>query len=134
MGSSSKSDCSNPILISDSLSQASRQILALSKAYQTIILLYDDDLSEKIQAAWAEKDRLNLTMRKVGEVLNGIEVFTFGMEPFSPNMTLELNLREASQDPSRQDPSRTAYKSLLNELILIQVSIHPASSDSIRLQ
>jgi hypothetical protein len=122
------------IVISESLSQSARHVLTLSKAYQTIVLLYEDDLSDNVLAAWAEMDRLNLNVRKIGQVLNGIEVYTFGMDKFSSGTTVELCLREASQDTSRQDSRRSAYKSLLNELILIQVKIHPNSCDSIRLQ
>lgn len=122
------------ILVSETLSQSARHIMALSKAYQTIILLYEDDLSGNIQAAWAETDRLNLNIRRVGQALNGIDVYSFGMDDFPPGTTLELNLRETSQDPTRQDSQRSAYKSLLNELILIQVRVYPHSYDSVRLQ
>lgn len=134
MSSVSPSLNANQIILSESLSQSTRHIVELSKAYQTVILIYEDDLSDKVLAAWAETDRLNLKLRKIGQVLNGIEVCSFGMNEFRPNTILELSLRESSQDPNRQDFHRSAYKSLLNDLILIQVKVHNNIGDSLHLQ
>lgn len=134
MSSVSPSLNANQIILSESLSQSTRHIIELSKAYQTVILLYEDDLSDRVLAAWAETDRLNLNLRKIGQVLNGIGVCSFGMDELKSNTILELSLRESSQDPSRQDLHRSAYKSLLNDLILIQVKVHNNSGNSHHLQ
>jgi len=121
------------ILISESLSPWARHVLELSKAYDSIILLYEDDLTGNIMAAWAEMDRLKLKISKVGEILNGLGVYTFGLDAFPADTVIELQLREASQDINRQDPQRSAYKSLLNELILINAKVLPGLSHSRQL-
>lgn len=126
-------DIKTEIVLAETLGSFSRNLLEMSKFYQTVILLYEDDLGDRIQAAWSELDRLNLLTRKVGEVLNGIEVHTFGMDPFDAHTLVELNLRESGQDPSRQNAKRSAYKSILNELITISVKIHPQGSGNVLL-
>jgi hypothetical protein len=123
MSSVATSTNSQQILFSESLSPWTRHVLEASKAYQTMILLYEDDLTGNVMAAWAESDRLKLKIQRIGQVANGVGVCTFGMDPFPPNTVVELHLRDASQDSSRQDAQRSAYKSLLNELILIQVKV-----------
>lgn len=122
------------IVLSDTLGHSIRNIIHRAKAYDTIILLYEDELSGNVQAAWAETDRLLLKTKMLGEILNGIAVHSFGMDDFSPNTVLELSLREASQDSTRQDLRRVAYKSLLNELCLINVRVYQNESGSMLLQ
>jgi hypothetical protein len=122
------------LIFSDTLSQTIRSIIELAKPYRTIILLYEDDFSENILAAWAELDRLNLRTRKLGEIYGGIEVHAFGLNNFPPNTMLELHIREASLDVSRQDLHRVAYKSLLNEVSLISVKVYPGGSGSFLLE
>jgi hypothetical protein len=115
----------NPeIVLSDTLGHVVRKIIELSKAYNTILILYEDDLSGNIQGAWAELDRLSLKTKKIGDILDGIEVHTFGMDNFDAGTLLEINLREASLNASHQDTLRVAYKSLLNELSLISVKVY----------
>lgn len=134
MSSVSSSINTNEILVSEALSPWARHIVELSKAYGTIILLYEDDLSDNLLAAWAETDRLKLSIRKVGQALGGIDVYTFGMDDLPKDTAIELHLREASQTSGRQDASRSAYKSLLNELILIQVKLLPGASNDNHLK
>ena len=134
MSSVSTSRNTTEILVSESLTPTTRQLLEFSKAYDTIVLLYEDDMSDNVLAAWAETDRLKLNLRKVGHILSGIDVYSFGMDEFPPGTMMELDLREAGQDPRRQDNLRTSYKSLLNELILIQVRVCPNGRDSMLLQ
>ena len=122
------------IVLSESLSAWAHHIVELSKAYDTIILLYEDEMSDKILAAWAEADRLKLNIQKVGQVMDGIEVYSFGMDAFPPHTMIELQLREASQEPGRQNVQRSAYKSILNELILIQARIFSGGSSDYHLQ
>lgn len=114
----------HPIIkLSDALGPFVRNVVALARSYDTIILLYEDDFSDRILAAWAELDRLNIHTRKIGEVYGGIEVHTFGMEDFPPGSIITLYVREARGDVDRQDIRRIAYKSLLNELALISVKV-----------
>jgi hypothetical protein len=124
----------NEIVVSESLSPGVHHLIELSKAYQTIILLYEDDLNDSVLAAWAERDRLKLSTRKIGQVFNGIDVYTFGMDDLPSDTLIELQLREVGQDASRQDTSRVAYKSLLNELIFFQVKILPGMGSHAHLQ
>jgi hypothetical protein len=112
------------IICSDTLGHSVRTIVELSKAYDTVILIYEDDFSEKLLAAWAEKDRLNVQTKKVGEIYSGIEVCSFGLEDFPPGTILELSLREINQDMNRQNVARTLYRSLLNELSLITIKAY----------
>lgn len=111
------------IVLAGSLSQVSQDIIHLSKAYETVILLFEDDFSNHILASWAELDRLNLKTRKIGEVLSGIEVHTFGMDDFPHGTRIELHLRETSRNVARQDVQKAMYKSILNELSLITVRV-----------
>ena len=122
------------IVLSESLGAWAHHIVELSKAYDTIILLYEDDLSDKVLAAWAEADRLKLNIHKVGQVMNGINVYAFGLDEFPPHTMIELQLREASQEANRQNTQRSAYKSLLNELILIQVRVFSGDTSDHHLQ
>ena len=124
----------NEIVVSESLSPGVHHLIELSKAYQTIILLYEDDLNDSVLAAWAERDRLKLSIRKIGQVFNGIDVYTFGMDDLPSDTLIELQLREVGQDASRQDTARVAYKSLLNELIFFQVKILPGMGSHAHLQ
>lgn len=122
------------IVLSDTLGHAIRRMVEAAKAYQTIILLYEDDFSDNILASWAELDRLNLRTRLIGEVFGGIEVHSFGMPDFSQGTVLEIHLREASQNGNRSEPQRTAYKSLLNEVCLISVKLYPCENGHMLLQ
>lgn len=133
---SSVSPAINPvkIVLSDTLGQVIRNIVQLSKPYRTIILLYEDEVSDTVQAAWAELDRLQLKTKILGEILDGIEVHSFGLDDFPTGTVLEVNLRETSMDANRQDALRAAYKSLLNELCLISVKVHQNESGTMLLQ
>lgn len=122
------------IVLSDTLGHMVRKIIELSKAYNTIVILYEDDLSGNIQAAWAELDRLSLKTKKVGHIFDGIEVHSFGLDDFPTGTVLELNLRESSLDCSRQDAQRVAYKSLLNELSLFTVKVYDRGAGSMLMQ
>src|SRR5690242_2430160 len=104
MSSSSIPANAPKLVFSDTLSQTIRTIIELAKPYDTMILLYEDDFSDNILAAWAEPDRLNLKTRKIGEIYGGIEVHVFGLDDFPANTVLELHIREASLDRSRQNP------------------------------
>lgn len=134
MSSSSIPANAPKLIFSDTLSQTVRNIIELAKPYHTIILLYEDDFSDNIMAAWAEPDRLSLKTRKIGQIYGGIEVHTFGLDHFPPNTMLELHIREASLDVTRQDLQRVAYKSLLNELTLISVKVFPGGAGSFLLE
>jgi hypothetical protein len=133
---SSVSTASNvpKLLFSDTLSQPIRNIIELAKPYNTIILLYEDDFSDNIMAAWAELDRLSLKTQKLGQVYGGIEVHSFGLDSFPPNTILELLIRESNQDTSRQNRQRAVFKSLLNELSLISVKVYTSNSQSFLLE
>jgi hypothetical protein len=122
------------IVCSDTLGHVVRNIIELSRAYDTVILLYEDDFSEKIQAAWAERDRLNVRTKKIGEIYTGIEIHSFGMSEFPPGTVLEISLREANSDANRQNLQRTLYRSILNELVLISVKIFLDGRGSLLLQ
>ena len=119
------------IVWSDTLDQSTRYIIERSKGYETVILLYEDDLSGLPVAAWAEKDRLSLPTRYVGELASGLEVHSFGLPPFADGSVVELSLRAARQENGNQPNSqRTLYKSLLNELTLISVRIYASQFQS----
>jgi len=122
------------IVLSDTLGHMVRKIIELSKAYNTIVILYEDDLSGNIQAAWAELDRLSLKTKCIGRIFEGIEVHSFGLDDFPPGTVLELNLRESSLDSSRQDAQRVAYKSLLNELSLFTVKVYDRGTGAMLMQ
>jgi hypothetical protein len=111
------------IIWSDTLEQGVRHLIDRAKAYETVILLYEDDRSDRILAAWAEKDRLQLATRKIGEAENGVEVHTFGLEAFPPGTVVELILRAARLEQNRWNLRRTLYRSILNELSLITVKV-----------
>lgn len=121
------------IVLSDTLGHSVRRLVEAAKGYDTIILLYEDDFSDNILASWAELDRLNLRTRKIGEVLDGVAVHAFGMQNFAPGTVLEIHLREASQS-GRGKNTRTAYKSLLNEVCLISVKVFRCDNGSLSLQ
>jgi hypothetical protein len=116
------------IFISGDLTPSLSNLIALSKPYNTIILLFEDDFSNSIQAAWAETDRITFKTRKIGEIFAGIEVHAFGLDDFPPGTVIELCLRESSRDLNRQDTRRCAYKSLMNELVLISVRVRRGMS------
>jgi hypothetical protein len=122
------------LIFSDTLSQQIRSIIELAKPYNTIILLYEDDFSDNVLAAWAELDRLNLKTRKIGQIYGGIEVHAFGLESFPPNTILELHIREASMEKMHPGQQRAVFKSLLNELSLISVKVYPSTSGSFLLE
>lgn len=122
------------LLFSDTLSQPIRNIIELAKPYNTIILLYEDDFSDNILAAWAELDRLNLKTQKLGQIYGGIEVHAFGLEKFPANTVLELHIRESNTDTSRQNRQRAVFKSLLNELSLISIKVYPSNTRSFMLE
>lgn len=122
------------IVLSESLGAWAHHVLELSKAYDTMILLYEDDLNGKVLAAWAEADRLKLNIQKIGKILDGIDVYKFGMDEFPQHTIIEIQLREASQEPNRQNMQRSAYKSLLNELILIQARVFSGGTSDYHLQ
>ncbi|MCE3235761.1 MAG: hypothetical protein K0Q50_1941 [Vampirovibrio sp.] len=122
------------IVLSDTLGPAIRNIVHRAKAYETIILLYEDELSGNVQAAWAERDRLQLRTKVLGQIMDGLQVHSFGMDDFPMSTVLELSLREASLDAMRQDLRRVAYRSLLNELCLINVRVYQNETGSMLLQ
>lgn len=122
------------IVLSDTLGHASKHLVEAAKAYNTIILLYEDDFSDNILASWAEMDRLSLRTRKLGEVMGGIEVRAFGMQDFEPGTVLEIQLRESGPMNNGSDPQRSAYKSLLNEVCLISVRLYHSEYGSMLLQ
>jgi hypothetical protein len=111
------------ILLSDSLGAETRNIIELSKPYNTIILIYGDEFSERLLASWAEQDRLNLPTRRIGQVYSGIEVHSFGLDSFTEGTVLELHIRETPRNPALQNAQRTVYKSLLNELCSISAQL-----------
>jgi hypothetical protein len=111
------------IVITDSLGAETRNIIELSKPYNTIILLYGDDFSDRIMGHWAELDRLNLHTRRIGQVYSGIEVHSFGLEPFPEGTVLQIHIRESSPDDAGTDSPRAMYRSLLNELSSISVQV-----------
>lgn len=111
------------ILLSDSLGAETRVIIELAKPYNTIILLYSDEFSDRILASWAEADRLNLPTKRIGQVYSGIEVHSFGLESFPEDSVLELHVREADRNPAMQSSQRTMYRSLLNELSTISARL-----------
>lgn len=121
------------IVLSDTLGHSVKRLVEAAKGYNTIILLYEDDFSDKILASWAELDRLNLRTRKIGEVTEGLEVHVFGMQGFAPGTVLEIHLREASHN-GYQEPQRSAYRSLLNEICLISVKVFHCENGSMLLQ
>ena len=112
------------IVWSDTLEQSVRYLIERSKSYETVILLYEDDRSSRMVAAWAEKDRLQLPTRQVGEADNGIEVHSFGLDSFPPGTVVEVALRPSRQDSLSGSLHRTAYRSLLNEISLIAVKVY----------
>jgi hypothetical protein len=109
------------IVLVDTIGPTVRNMIELAKPYNTIMLLYEDDFSDRILASWAESDRLNLNTKKLGEIYNGIEVHAFGLDEFDSGTTLELHIRESARNAAKQNALRTAYKSLLNELSLITI-------------
>lgn len=111
------------IYIAGDLTPNVLNLIELSKPYHTVVLLYEDDFSDNILAAFAELDRLNLKTKKVGTVFSSIEVHSFGLNDFEPGTIIELSVRESSRDASRQSVQRIAYRSLLNELLLLSVRI-----------
>lgn len=111
------------IMVTDSLRAETRNIIELAKPYQTVILLFSDDFSGRVLASWAELDRLNLQTHRIGQIYSGIEVHSFGLDPFPDGTRLELHIRETARDSSSPDPRKTAYRSLLNELTTITVNI-----------
>lgn len=115
------------IVLNDSLNPFLRRLIDLSKPYNTIILIFEDEFSDQLLAAWAERDRLNIHSHKIGEVLGGIEVHAFGVEAFPEGSVLELQLRECRQDHACNNGRKSPYKSLLNELFLIEARLQPAS-------
>lgn len=115
------------VVVNNYLGPTIQQIIDLARPYNTIILLYGDDFNGKVLAAWAELDRLKLSTQRVGVLENGIEVHTFGLDHFPPDSVVELSVRETSLNCSRQDPQRIAYKSLLNEMVLISVKVFCAN-------
>lgn len=122
------------IVLSDTLGHMTRHLVEAAQGYNTIILLYEDDFSDSILASWAELDRINIKTRKIAQITSGVEVHTFGMPAFPPGTVIELNLREASQDYSRNGELKSAYKSLLNEVCLISVRIYDTHQGSMLLQ
>lgn len=117
------------IIWSDTLEQNVRRLIDRARAYETIIILYEDDRSEgnrneRILAAWGEKDRLQLATRKVGEAGNGVEVHTFGLDVFPPGTVVELMLRSTRLEHNERNHRRALYRSILNELSLITVKVH----------
>jgi hypothetical protein len=113
------------IFLTDSLRAETRNIIELAKPYNTVILLYGDDFSDRILGSWAELDRLNLPTRRIGQVYSGIEVHTFGLDEFPEGTVLEVHVREAPRDTIFQDP-----RSLLNELSIISVQVRQRALDN----
>lgn len=114
------------LVLTDSLGVETRNIIELAKLYDTIILIYSDEFSDRILASWAELDRLNLPTHRVGQVYSGIEIHTFGLDPFPDGTVLDLHVREVDRSSRTQDvpdSRRTAYRSLLNELCTISVQV-----------
>ncbi len=111
------------IVLTGGLSPWLQNLVELSRLYETVILLYEDDFSDSVQAAWAELDRLNLKTRQIGQVLAGLEVHLFGMDDFLPDTTIELHIRESISDASHPNMRRVSYRSILNELSLISVRV-----------
>ncbi len=122
------------VILSDSLSHSTRYLVQAAKSYDTVILLYEDDFTDSVLGAWAELDRLSLKTRRVGNVLNGVEVRAFGMAGFLPGTVLEIHLREASLDQDGRDIQRATYRSLLNEVCLISVKVYQTEQGSMMLQ
>lgn len=122
------------IVCSDMLGHTIRNIVELSRAYETIILLYQDDFADKPLAAWAEKDRLSLPTKVIGSVLSGIDVHMFGLEDFPKGTVIELSLRETSRDLAHQNSQKTLYRSILNELVLITVKVYSDAQGNMLLQ
>jgi hypothetical protein len=122
------------IVLSDTLASGTRRMVEVAKAYDTVILLYEDDFSNTILASWAELDRLCLKTRVIGHVLGGMQVHSFGMPPFSPGTVIEINLREAEYNENRFESKKVAYKSLLNEVCLISVKRYQSENGSMLLQ
>ena len=122
------------IVMADSLGQTVRRLVDYSKDYDTIILLYEDDFSDNVLASWAELDRIHLKTRKIGEILSGIEVHTFGMTDFPKGTVIELNIRESAQENGSKHTARSSYKSLLNEISLISVKVHQNGRGRMLLQ
>jgi hypothetical protein len=122
------------IVLSDTLGPAIRRMVEGAKAYDTVILLYEDDFSNTILASWAELDRLSLKTRVIGHVLGGIQVHSFGMPPFSNGTVIEINLREAGHNGNGFGSSKAAYKSLLNEICLISVKRYQSENGIMLLQ
>ncbi|HEY9746919.1 MAG TPA: hypothetical protein V6C99_11955 [Oculatellaceae cyanobacterium] len=118
------------IFLTDSLRAETRNIIELAKPYNTVILLYGDDFSDRILGSWAELDRLNLPTRRIGQVYSGIEVHTFGLDEFPEGTVLEVHVREAPRDTIFQDPRRSSYRSLLNELSIISVQVRQRALDN----
>ena len=111
------------IIVTDSLRAETRNIIELAKPYDTVVLLYVDDFSDKIMGSWAELDRLNLQTRRIGQIYSGIEVHSFGLDDFPEGSILEIHIREVAHNVMTPDQRRTAYKSLLNELFSISVQV-----------
>lgn len=114
------------IIVSDTLGPAVRRLVEAARDYETILLIYEDDFSDNLLGAWAERDRLKLNTRYIGDILDGIEVRSFGMLDLDPDTVLEIHLKEAqpSTRESYRDLQRMAYRSLLNEVCLISVKAY----------
>lgn len=124
------------IIVSDTLGYSARRLVEAARDYETNLLIYEDDFSDNLLGAWAERDRLKLNTRYIGEILDGIEVRSFGMLDLDPGTILEIHLKEAP--PSIRESSgnlqRMAYRSLLNEICLISVKAYPQENGHLLLQ
>ncbi len=120
-------------LCSESLSLANRTIVAHAAAYDTIILLYEDDLTDRISACWAEPERLSVKTRPLGRMQNGIEIHSFGMGAFDSGTVVEISLQDRATGGER-NPVRVLYRSLLNELIETKVKVFRSSDSSPNLR
>ncbi|WP_303674620.1 hypothetical protein [Vampirovibrio chlorellavorus] len=123
------------IIVSDTLGPSARRLVDAARFYETILLIYEDDFSDSLLGAWAERDRLRLNTRYMGEIMEGIEVRSFGMLDFSPGTVLEIHLREATLSPADASDHlrRMVYRSLLNEICQITVKAYPQEDGRILL-
>jgi hypothetical protein len=114
------------IIVSDTLGPSARRLVEASRYYETILLIYEDDFSDNLLGAWAERDRLKLNTRFIGEIMDGIEVRSFGMLDLEPGTVLEIHLKEAplSSREAASNLRRMVYRSLLNEICLISVKAY----------